>query len=111
MRKSHRLPAMTDTNYKLSAQRRELCLRVIDGHYANLEVITNRLFFLDNHFPPRKVERALAWLILSGNVGAKFIRWFQDECQSSDLEMHRLLLSIITNKDKEQIVAGKNFKV
>lgn len=99
----------TIDKYEMSPQRRELFLRVIND-YAEFHVITNRLYFLDQHFPPHQVDRALAWLILSGTIGRKFVTWFSDECHNSDLEMHRTLLAIIANKDKERLIAGRNFK-
>ncbi len=93
----------------MTNRRRELYFRVIDN-YPNVHAITFRLHFLDNHFPPNKLDRALAWLVLNGISGTKFLDWFKVECKSSDLEMHRLLVSVVDNADLKPVIAGRNFK-
>lgn len=103
------IPIQAMAGDPMPARRRELYFRVIDT-YQDIHAITHRLHFLDNHFPPNKLDQALAWLVLNGTVGAKFIRWFKEECKSSDLEMHRMLLSVIDNVALQPVIAGRNFK-
>jgi hypothetical protein len=89
--------------------RRELYFRVID-HWPDIHPITLRLHFLDNHFPLTKIDAALKWLVSNNLIGKRFVLWFQQACSNSDLEMHRILLSIVDNLDQVKIVAGKNFR-
>lgn len=93
----------------MPAIRRELYFRIIDGH-PNLHAIGHRLHFLDEHFPPEKLQPALVWLVANNITGQVFINWFNQVCKQSDLEMHRLLISIVNNEAIGAVVAGKNFK-
>lgn len=101
--------ALAPTDYPMTPKRRELLLRVVAG-FPDFEKITTRLFFLDDHFPPHKLDQALTWLIAHRCIGSGFVQWFKEECKSSDLEMHRLLLSIVDNIASPAIIAGRNFK-
>lgn len=101
------MPVQDD--YPMTPKRRDLYLRVVDD-YPDYAKITHRLFFLDDHFPPNKLDAALAWLVLHQVTGVRFTYWFKEECKSSDLEMHRLLLSIVDNIAAPAVVAGRNFK-
>lgn len=94
----------------ISPRRRELYFRIIDT-YPDIHPITYRLHFLNDHFPPNKLDRALTWLISNQTTGAKFVSWFKVECKNSDLEMHRLLLSAVDNDALKPVVAGRNFKL
>ena len=89
--------------------RRELYFRVIND-LEDFHPITLRLFFLDDHFPLHKLDSALQWLIANGFVGKQFMGWFKTVCQSSDLEMHRLLLAIVDNLQLAPIIIGRNFR-
>jgi hypothetical protein len=91
-------------------RRRELYLKIVDMS-VDYSLITHRLHFLDNHFPPHKLDAALEWLVANKITGQKFITWFKEECQYSDLEMHRRLLRVVDNAPLDRVVAGKNFKV
>lgn len=90
--------------------RRELYLRIIND-VEDFHLITQRLYFLDDHFPPAKLDHALAWLIASNFVGKSFENWFKIVCKASDLEMHRILISVLANLAPDRLVAGKNFKL
>lgn len=79
--------------------------------YSDLHAITQRLFFLDDHFPPNKLDSALRWLIKNHLVGKKFVQLFKVQCESSDLELHRFLLQVVDNTKLSPLIAGKNFKV
>lgn len=90
-------------------KRRELYLRVLNNA-QDIHPITHRLHFLDDHFPPNKIDTALTWLINNNFIGASFIAWWDGACKKSDLEMHRLLLAIVDNVGLNRIVMGQNFK-
>ncbi len=94
---------------EMTTRRRELYFRIIDS-YADIHPITHRLHFLDNHFPPEKLDKALAWLISNDTTGRKFVSWFTVECKGSDLEMHRLLLSAVDNQKLRPVIAGRDFR-
>lgn len=100
---------MTEAAPEIPPQRRELYLRIWDN-YPKFHLITWRLHFIDGHFPPDKIDRALKWLIANRHTGAAFVRWFSIECKNSDLEMHRKLLEVVNNQGLERVIAGKNFK-
>lgn len=94
----------------IDPRRRELYLRIVNGE-TPVHPITQRLFFLDDHFPDEKLDRALIWLVGHNYVGKNFLKWFQMECSGSDLEMHRKLLEIVENAGLKPLIAGKNFRV
>lgn len=98
--------------------RRELYMRILNGEKATLpgnvhnikfSIIATKLHFLDDHFPPKHLNKALIWLIENGIIGNAFIKWFNETCKT-ELEMHRLLLSIVENDVLKPIIAGQNFK-
>lgn len=95
--------------YNIPAQRRTLYFKVIDG-YSKLHLIAQRLHFLEDHFPPDKIDTALKWLVSNRLVHAKFVEWFKIECHNSDLEMHRKLLQVVDNAPLGKVIAGRNFK-
>ena len=92
--------------------RRQLNLRIhndeIDPGLSTK--ITTALYFLDQHFPPKHLTKALIWLIENNYIGRRFLAWYDHIAKGSDLEMHRLLLSIVENDVLKPIIAGKNFK-
>lgn len=90
--------------------RRELYYRIINGE-RDFHPITLRLHFLNDHFPPDKIDRALTWLVKYNVVGKAFISWFRMQCHASDLEMHSRLLTVVENVKNITPVAGKNFKI
>lgn len=89
---------------------RDLLLKIVDNH-PDIHPVALRLHFLFDHFPPDKLNTALMWLINNRYTGFSFVSWFKSECKNSDLEMHRLLLSIVDNLQLGRVVAGKNFKI
>lgn len=93
----------------MSEKRRELYFKIID-HARDIHPITLRLHFLDNHFPLEKLDLALGWLVQHNYTGRSFLLWFEHVCKNSDLEMHRILLSIVEKAGLTHIVAGKNFR-
>jgi hypothetical protein len=104
-------PIGTVEAYDMSPERREMFLRLVDTMRPPAHEVSWRLHFLDNHFPPDKLDRALRWLIKNDLVGKKFVMWFKSECKNSDLEMHRYLLRVVDNDSLGPVIAGKNFKV
>lgn len=96
--------------YNLSPLRRELFFRILND-VEDIHPIAHRLKFLEDHFPSKKIDKALCWLINNNIIGKSFLGWFQTVCKSSDLEMHRILLSIVDNIAMGQVVAGRNFKL
>lgn len=101
--KNHQNPGMPEF-------RRQAYLRILND-VKDFHPITNRLYFLDDHFPLDKLDVALQWLIDNRIIGRQFLMWFEQECQNSDLEMHRKLLTIVDNiKAIPMIVAHKNFR-
>lgn len=94
----------------LAPTRRALFLRIVEDYVKNPHPVAWRLYFLESHFPPHKLDTALRWLISNGLTGAKFLNWFSAECHNSDLEMHRKLLEVVDNAPLERVIAGKNFK-
>lgn len=102
--------SLTGPFVDIPPQRRELYFRLIDNH-PNLHAIAHRLHFLDSHFPPAKLDAALKWLTTNNVTGSRFVEWFKVECKNSDLEMHRLLLSVVDNGKLKPVIAGRNFKV
>lgn len=92
-----------------SPRRRELFLRVVNGVIEHQ--LTYRLSFLNEHFPTEKLDAALEWLIANGHVGRGFVQWFKVECKASDLEMLRLLTSVVDNAKLGAVIAGKEFRV
>lgn len=94
----------------MPATRRDLYFRVIND-YADLHAITHRLHFLNEYFPPDKIDLALKWLVAHHIIGRHFVAWFKTECKNSDLEMHRLLLAIANNEEVGRVIAGKNFVI
>lgn len=97
-------------NDYIPAHRKQLYFRVIDNYFVD-HIVLYRMFFLDEHFPPYKLDRALAWLIAAGYTGKAFADWWKYTCRGSDLELHRTLLAELDKVDLMPIVAGKNFKV
>ncbi len=93
----------------MSQRRRELYFRIINEHIP-IHVIARRMHFLDEHFPLHQLDEALLWLISHQLVGVNFVKWFKVVCQSSDLEMHRKLLEVVTNSEPMPVIAGKNFR-
>ena len=90
---------------------RKLMLNLIHDA-GDIHEVTFRLAFLDQHFPPAKLEAALTWLGRQGLRGQRFIQWFHGECKGSNLEMHRTLLSAVekpTTSDVRRIMSGKDF--
>lgn len=92
--------------------RKQIYFRIIDNVSAqNLHPITLRLHFLEEHFPPNKLDEALIWLVKNNVTGLRFINWFNHQCKSSDLEMHARLIAIVdNNRIIERPIAGKTFK-
>lgn len=105
---------MTDKNdfqlVPMSTKRRDFYFKIIDNVH-NFHPITWRLHYLESHFPQEKLDTALGWLTHNGIVGTKFVTWFNEECSKSDLEMIRLLLSIVDNLQQGRIIAGKDFRL
>jgi len=89
--------------------RRELYFRVINGE-QDFHPITLRLHFLNDHFPPAKLDAALKWLIRHNVIGKQFVNWFRIQCGNSDLTMHAKLLEVVDNAGFARPIAGKNFK-
>lgn len=96
--------------YPMTPLRRELFMRILNDE-IEIHPIAMRLQFLQDHFPPDKLDSALRWLINNNLVGKRFVAWFQHVCRSSDLELHRLLLAVMANAKLAPVIAGKNFKV
>jgi len=96
--------------YPMSPARRELFMRILDNE-IDIHPITMRLHFLDNHFPPEKLDNALTWLVANNLIGKRFISWYTFVCKNSDLELHRLLLAVLANAQLAPVVAGKNFRL
>lgn len=96
--------------HAIPPHRRELYLRILDN-YRDFHPITSRFYFLDDHFPPQQLDKALRWLIKNDLVGIRFLNWFKHICSNSDLEMHRNLLAVVNNQELPAVVAGKNFKL
>lgn len=92
--------------------RRQLNLRIHNDEIDPVQSgrITAALYFLDQHFPPKHLNKALIWLIDNNYIGRRFLAWYDLIAKASDLEMHRLLLSIVENDVLKPIIAGKNFK-
>lgn len=90
-------------------RRRELYFRIIDNE-ADFHPITLRLHFLNDHFPPDKLDAALRWLVSHDLVGRHFVLWFKTQCGNSDLNLHAKLLSVIENQAIARPVAGRSFK-
>lgn len=95
--------------YNIPNARRNLYLKIVDN-YADYHAITNRLYFLDDHFPPNQLDDALKWLVSNNIRGRTFVSWFTHVCAASDLEMHRLLLAVLENLKPDRVIIGKNFK-
>lgn len=98
---------MSDPN-AIPEHRRQLYLRILDN-YRDFHPITQRFYFLDDHFPPPKLDKALRWLVENNYTGIRFLNWFKQVCSNSDLEMHRNLLMVVNNEELPKVVAGKNF--
>lgn len=94
----------------MTPRRRELYLKILDN-WPEVHEITVRLYFLDDHFPPDKLEKALKWLISNNLTGRRFVSWFNHVCSKSDLELHRNLLAVVDNSDQTPLIAGRNFKL
>lgn len=95
---------------ELGYRRRELMFRIIDNRKDH-EPITYRLCYLQEHFPPHKLDLALQWLVSNNFVGLRFLMWFDYECRVSDLQMIEKLLRIVDNAPVGPLIAGKNFKI
>lgn len=100
---------MEDT-WEIPRRRRDLYFKIIDG-LSPPHPVAQRLFFLDDHFPPHKLDRALEWLVSHQIVGVWFVRWHKEVCANSDLEMHKILLGIVDNVLIGPVIAGKDFKL
>jgi hypothetical protein len=100
---------ITDQFVDIPAKRREMYFKIIDN-YPNFHLITLRLYFLDSHFPPLKLDSALRWLLNARLTGYNFIGWWTNVCKGSDLEMHRILLAILDKMPIASVIAGRNFK-
>jgi hypothetical protein len=115
---------MAEINNPMTEVRRELNLRIVNGETDQiiLHQITRPLYFLDQYFPPKHLNKALIWLIEHGLIGKNFIAWYNAKtplklgkvthaagCCGSDLEMHRILLSVVENDVLKPLIAGKNF--
>jgi hypothetical protein len=96
--------------YPMSPYRRELFLRVLNDE-QDLHPITMRFHYLSDHFPDQKLDIALKWLVSNNLVGRRFVAWFKAVCSGSDLEMARVLLSVVDNTAVGRLIAGKNFKL
>jgi hypothetical protein len=90
--------------------RREMYLRIV-GNVTDVHPITHRLHFLDTHFPPNKLDKALSWLCKNNVTGDYFVKWFRQYCSNSDLEMVARLLRIVDNAPILPVVAGRNFRL
>lgn len=93
----------------------EMHLRIINDH-QNHQPITLRLCYLEEHFPPNLLDKALRWLIENNLIGSKFVMWFDQQCidatgKVSDLQMLANLLRVVENSPVDKIIAGKNFKL
>ena len=93
----------------ITPERRELYFRVID-HHTDIQLIGDRLAYLELHFPLDMIDIGLKWLINNNITGKNFMPWWVTVCQRSDLEMHRLLLSVVNNIKQAKVIAGKNFR-
>lgn len=94
---------------EIPPHRRELYLRILND-LTDFHPVTRRLHYLNDHFPLPKLDLALKWLIDSGFIGKVFMGWFKTVCQSSDLEMARILNSVVDNAFAGRLIAGKNFR-
>ena len=94
----------------MTPERRELYLSIFDGYNPPHDLL-NRLHFLDDHFPPRKLDRALAWLVRGQLTGATFMNWYNVVCKKSDLEMLRVLVAVVDNQRQGALIAGENFRL
>lgn len=92
--------------------RRQLFFKIID-EFPNIHDIALRMYFLNDHFPPQLLDKALNLIITRRLIGVEFLAWFRNVCQSSDLEMHRILFSELQKENAAQLhlIAGKNFKI
>lgn len=92
--------------------RRELNLRILndESEPEKLQAITQLLYFLDQHFPPKKLSKALIWLIENRIIGRTFLNWYDTQCKTH-LEMHRILLGAVDNDVLRPVIAGQNFKI
>ncbi len=95
----------------IDPHRKELYFRVLNNTPHLTMAIAARLHFLQEHFPPHRLDTALGWLIRNELVGKVFLNWYQGQCGNSDLEMHRILIAVIDNAAIAPLYAGKNFKV
>ena len=108
--KERKVQKITDQFVEIPPKRRELYFKIIDT-FPNIHLVTLRLYFLDSHFPPNKLDDALRWLVNSRIIGYSFVSWWTNVCKSSDLEMHRILLAVLNKLPVASVVAGKNFKI
>lgn len=92
--------------------RRQIFFKIID-EFINIHDIALRMYFLNDHFPPQLLDKALNLLIARRLIGAEFLAWFRSVCKSSDLEMHRILFAELQKENAASLhlVAGKNFKI
>jgi len=94
---------------KIPEKRREYYLRIVNDKIDHF-LITQRLYYLNDHFPIDKLDHALKWLVINNVIGDNFINWFKFVCKQSDLFMHKELLSIVENDQINNIIYGKNFR-
>lgn len=83
----------------MNPRHRELFLKIWAG-YQPYHAVTQRLYYLDSHFPPNKIGFALTRLLRHGLKGRAFVDWFAEACGGSDLEMMRVLMSWAENEKK-----------
>ncbi len=112
------------THTPIGDVRRELMLRIVNGIMTErTHLITGPLYHLNETFPPKHLTKALVWLIEHNLVGENFINWYNnkctysigstayaDGCNGSNLELHRILLSVVQNTVIQKVIAGVNFK-
>jgi hypothetical protein len=89
---------------------RKLFLKIC-GNTPNLHSVAQRMYYLDLHFPPEKLESALNWLVRNNLTELRFVHWFDSDCAGSNLEMHRnLTMRVERDSYTRQLFASKDLK-
>jgi len=63
----------------IAEYRRQLFFKIID-EFPNIHDIALRMYFLNDHFPPQLLDKALNLLITRRLIGVEFLAWFRNVC-------------------------------